>query len=45
MLESIAGKITEGLIRDVINAENDCVISANKRVKLGSFLGEIAEYD
>lgn len=44
-MESVAGKITEGLIRDAINTENHCVLSANEHVKLGSFLGEIAEYD
>lgn len=45
MLDSVAGKITEGLIRDVINTESDCVISANEHVKLGRLLGEIAKYD
>lgn len=45
MLESVAGKITEGLTHDVINTENDCVISANEHIKLGGFLGEIAKYD
>jgi len=29
MLESVAGKITEGLIHEVINTENDCTITAS----------------
>lgn len=45
MLAPVAGKITEGLIRDRINTESDCVISANERVKMGRFLGEIAKRD
>lgn len=45
MLGPVAGKITEGLIHDRIDTENDCVISANERVKMGRFLGEIAKYD
>lgn len=45
VLESVAGKITEGLICDIINTENDCVSSANEHVKLGSFLGETVKHD
>lgn len=45
MPESVAGKITESLIHDVINTENDCVISASEHVKLGRFMGEIAKCD
>lgn len=38
--ESVAGKITEVLICDVINTNNDCVISANEHIKFVSLLGE-----
>lgn len=40
IVESLAGKITEGLICDVINTNNDCVISANEHIKFVSLLGE-----
>lgn len=38
--ESVAGKITEVLICDKINMNNDCVISANEHIKFVSLLGE-----
>lgn len=45
MLESLEGKTNGVLIGDMINTENDCVISDNEHIKLGSFLGDIVRYD
>lgn len=45
MPESLKGKTNGVLIGDMINTENDCVISDNEHIKLGSFLGDIVRYD
>lgn len=45
MLESLEGKTNGVLIGDMINTENNCVISDNEHIKLGSFLGDIVRYD